>query len=447
MNDIALAMCLEDPEAFFSGDDSSSVSSVDSPPSSPVSWYSMYTDVSSSSSQSAPSSSGWETASNASSSDARSLDDFSSPNTSFTEYSSSPGSSVGSDLNSVDWFSSTAEGSAPTTTVPAIYSPCNTVGYYSPQDVTGQMQQTSDLQSYQQTPSSRGQPQYSYAPVISNDSFTSLNSSTTSSCSSALETSQYQRPLSPTILSDLGSFFDNIGESHQQQCYGNQFMSPVGTEPSQAMEQGVSQSYAMNHQIQQNNYSNYTTTSTASFISKSPLKPSLKERQRGKPSETYVALIGKALLSSPNGRMTLTAIYDYITDNYEFYRSTALLWRNAVRHNLSINDCFIKAGRTEIGRGYYWAIHPSCVQDFKKGDFRRRAARSKVNRNQKKSPVALPLSVQQALQYQDCASTLQYHNQQISSSLHYQSYHHAAPVINNQQYPSQQYSTMTSTRY
>ena len=203
----------------------------------------------------------------------------------------------------------------------------------------------------------------------------------------------------------------------------------------------------MNHQFQQNHYSNYTATPAASFISKSPVKPSLKEKQRGKPSETYVALIAKALLSSPNGRMTLTGIYDYITDNYEFYRTTTLLWRNAVRHNLSINDCFIKAGRTEIGRGYYWAIHASCVQDFKKGDFRRRTARNKMNRNQKKSSAAVPMSVQQVLQYQDCASTLQYHNQQISSSLHHQSYHHAVPTTYNQHYSSQQYATMTSTPY
>ena len=47
-------------------------------------------------------------------------------------------------------------------------------------------------------------------------------------------------------------------------------------------------------------------------------------------------------------------------------------WRNSVRHNLSLNDCFIKAGRCEDGKGNYWAIHPANMQDFLRGDFRQR---------------------------------------------------------------------------
>ncbi|CAH1781837.1 unnamed protein product, partial [Owenia fusiformis] len=50
-------------------------------------------------------------------------------------------------------------------------------------------------------------------------------------------------------------------------------------------------------------------------------------------------------------------------------------WRNSIRHNLSLNECFIKAGRADSGKGNYWSIHPACIEDFSKGDYRKRNAR------------------------------------------------------------------------
>lgn len=38
------------------------------------------------------------------------------------------------------------------------------------------------------------------------------------------------------------------------------------------------------------------------------------------------------------------------------------------------------------GKGNYWAIHPNCVDDFKRGDFRRRQARRRARRNLKTLP-------------------------------------------------------------
>lgn len=100
-----------------------------------------------------------------------------------------------------------------------------------------------------------------------------------------------------------------------------------------------------------------------------------------KPQHSYIGLIAMAILSSPEGKLVLSDIYQYILDNYPYFRTRGPGWRNSIRHNLSLNDCFIKAGRSANGKGHYWAIHPANVEDFKKGDFRRRKAQRKVRKH------------------------------------------------------------------
>ena len=51
--------------------------------------------------------------------------------------------------------------------------------------------------------------------------------------------------------------------------------------------------------------------------------------------------------------MMLHEIYDKIMDVHEYYRTSKNeAWRNAVRHNLSVNECFIKVGKADTGRGW-----------------------------------------------------------------------------------------------
>ena len=100
-----------------------------------------------------------------------------------------------------------------------------------------------------------------------------------------------------------------------------------------------------------------------------------------KPQHSYIGLISMAILSNPDKKLVLADIYQYILDNYLYFRHRGPGWRNSIRHNLSLNDCFIKSGRAANGKGHYWAVHPACVQDFQKGDFRRRRAQRKVRRH------------------------------------------------------------------
>ncbi|KAK6176718.1 hypothetical protein SNE40_014962 [Patella caerulea] len=99
-----------------------------------------------------------------------------------------------------------------------------------------------------------------------------------------------------------------------------------------------------------------------------------------KPSMSYIALIGKAILESSEKRLNLGSIYSWIESTFPYYVNRGQGWRNSVRHNLSLNECFIKAGRCEDGKGNYWAVHPANLQDFMRGDFRQRRRSRKRGR-------------------------------------------------------------------
>jgi len=99
-----------------------------------------------------------------------------------------------------------------------------------------------------------------------------------------------------------------------------------------------------------------------------------------KPSQSYIGLIAMAILSSKERKLVLSDIYQWILDHYAYFRYRGPGWRNSIRHNLSLNDCFVKADRSANGKGHYWAIHPANVEDFERGDFRRRRAQRKVRR-------------------------------------------------------------------
>lgn len=116
-------------------------------------------------------------------------------------------------------------------------------------------------------------------------------------------------------------------------------------------------------------------------LSMSLLQQRALQPEEPKPQHSYIGLIAMAILSSPERKLVLSDIYQHILDNYPYFRSRGPGWRNSIRHNLSLNDCFVKAGRSANGKGHYWAIHPANVEDFRKGDFRRRKAQRKVRKH------------------------------------------------------------------
>ncbi|NP_001158437.1 forkhead box F1 [Saccoglossus kowalevskii] len=105
-----------------------------------------------------------------------------------------------------------------------------------------------------------------------------------------------------------------------------------------------------------------------------PKKGSAGVRRHEKPPYSYIALIVMAIQSSPTKRLTLSEIYQFLMNRFPFFRGPYQGWKNSVRHNLSLNECFIKLpkGLGRPGKGHYWTIDPASEFMFEEGSFRRR---------------------------------------------------------------------------
>ncbi|XP_076470478.1 uncharacterized protein LOC143300590 [Babylonia areolata] len=103
-------------------------------------------------------------------------------------------------------------------------------------------------------------------------------------------------------------------------------------------------------------------------------KTGVGARRSEKPPYSYIALIVMAIQASPTKRCTLSEIYQFLQQRFPFFRGTYQGWKNSVRHNLSLNECFIKLpkGIGRPGKGHYWTIDPAAEFMFEEGSFRRR---------------------------------------------------------------------------
>ncbi|KAF6026710.1 FOXJ1 [Bugula neritina] len=79
-----------------------------------------------------------------------------------------------------------------------------------------------------------------------------------------------------------------------------------------------------------------------------------------KPPYSYATLICMAMKGSKRNKLTLAAIYTWITEHFMYYRMADPSWQNSIRHNLSLNKCFEKVPRRkdEPGKGGFWRINP-----------------------------------------------------------------------------------------
>ena len=130
------------------------------------------------------------------------------------------------------------------------------------------------------------------------------------------------------------------------------------------------------------------TTSTKTNVTKEDIQRNRETSAR--PEVSYVEMIAKCIVASPKEKVTLSEIYDYILQVYPYFETAPACWRISVRHHLSTCDGFIKVGRVPLSRGFYWAAHPKCKQDFIDGLIEKKLMRKRigsVSTKRKRKPV------------------------------------------------------------
>ncbi|XP_018574885.1 forkhead box protein O isoform X2 [Anoplophora glabripennis] len=101
---------------------------------------------------------------------------------------------------------------------------------------------------------------------------------------------------------------------------------------------------------------------------------------------SYADLITQAITTSPDKRLTLSQIYEWMVQNVPYFKdkgdsNSSAGWKNSIRHNLSLHNRFMRVQNEGTGKSSWWMINP----DAKPGkSVRRRAASMETSKFEKK---------------------------------------------------------------
>ncbi|KAI7884292.1 hypothetical protein K492DRAFT_183622 [Lichtheimia hyalospora FSU 10163] len=112
-----------------------------------------------------------------------------------------------------------------------------------------------------------------------------------------------------------------------------------------------------------------TSSSSTATHPKRHRTPSTKDihvekNTEGKPPYSYATLIKYAIENSPQKKLTLSEIYQWVIEHYPYYSTAGTGWKNSIRHNLSLNKSFVRVARpiNEPGKGSYWVVDYNAVE-------------------------------------------------------------------------------------
>ncbi|KAJ8407168.1 hypothetical protein AAFF_G00288440 [Aldrovandia affinis] len=98
-------------------------------------------------------------------------------------------------------------------------------------------------------------------------------------------------------------------------------------------------------------------------------------------SQSYADLISQAIENSPEKRLTLAQIYDWMVKTVPYFKdkgdsNSSAGWKNSIRHNLSLHNKFLRVHNESTGKSSWWMLNP---EGGKTGKAPRRRAASMDN--------------------------------------------------------------------
>lgn len=122
-------------------------------------------------------------------------------------------------------------------------------------------------------------------------------------------------------------------------------------------------------------------SSLSSLGPQQPRKSSARRNAWG--NYSYADLITQAIESSPDKRLTLAQIYDWMVRSVPYFKdkgdsNSSAGWKNSIRHNLSLHSRFVRVQNEGTGKSSWWMVNPD---GGKGGKVPRRRAVSMDNSN------------------------------------------------------------------
>ncbi|XP_068601269.1 forkhead box protein O1-A [Brachionichthys hirsutus] len=168
----------------------------------------------------------------------------------------------------------------------------------------------------------------------------------------------------------------------QESCVHQQPPPPPPPPPPQHQQHQHHPHHPHHHQHQQQQVpllSSPVASSTSAAAAAQ--RKSSSSRRNAWGNMSYADLITKAIESSPENRLTLSQIYDWMVKSVPYFKdkgdsNSSAGWKNSIRHNLSLHSRFIRVQNEGTGKSSWWMLNP---EGGKSGKSPRRRAASMDN--------------------------------------------------------------------
>ncbi|KAJ8401838.1 hypothetical protein AAFF_G00378090 [Aldrovandia affinis] len=87
-------------------------------------------------------------------------------------------------------------------------------------------------------------------------------------------------------------------------------------------------------------------------------------------NQSYADLISQAIENSPEKRLTLAQVYDWMVKTVPYFKdkgdcNSSAGWKNSIRHNLSLHNKFLRVHNESTGKSSWWMLNPEGVKGGK----------------------------------------------------------------------------------